>query len=493
MQIFPLSSRLDGLSLFAAITLLFVSHTSGIDIVVQNTSDSGPGSLRQAIIDNNASGGLNTIVFSNVNGSITLTSGELLITKYVTILGPGPRTLAVDGNATSRVFHLSTSNNAVDVFIAGLTITNGAVSGTFPGRVGGGIWNDHGTLTLSNCAIMSNHGSNGPGGAIYNDGGSPATVSDTANLWIIASTVSGNSASNHGGAIFNYGNKGRAFITIVGSTISGNTANGASTVGGAVFNNGNQGLAALGVSASTFSGNSAGEFGGAIYNTGAASGNGLLSLIGSTFSGNSASNSAGGGGIFNNGAGGAASLVIIDTILKTGASGANLVNNGGTVVSHGYNLSSDNGAGLLTHATDRINIDPLLGPLGDNGGPTLTHALLPGSPAIDKGSSFGVTTDQRGEPRPFDFASVPNAAGGDGSDIGAFEVGRPTLNIQQVGNSAVLSWPSNYGDFTLQSSTNVTSSNSWMSADGSAVVVGNQYQQTNGPISASRFFRLRRN
>ena len=67
-------------------------------------------------------------------------------------------------------------------------------------------------------------------------------------------------------------------------------------------------------------------------------------------------------------------------------------------------------------------VDPLLGPLQNNGGPTLTHALLSGSPAIDQGRSFGVTTDQRGHPRPYDFSPIANATGGDGTDIGAFEL-----------------------------------------------------------------------
>ncbi|HPM82318.1 MAG TPA: choice-of-anchor Q domain-containing protein, partial [Candidatus Anammoximicrobium sp.] len=67
------------------------------------------------------------------------------------------------------------------------------------------------------------------------------------------------------------------------------------------------------------------------------------------------------------------------------------------------------------------NVDPLLGPLQDNGGLTLTHALLPSSPAIDKGNSFGFTTDQRGSQRPVDLPAYPNATGGDGSDIGAYE------------------------------------------------------------------------
>jgi len=77
----------------------------------------------------------------------------------------------------------------------------------------------------------------------------------------------------------------------------------------------------------------------------------------------------------------------------------------------------------------------LLGPLQNNGGPTDTHALLPGSPAIDTGISGGPNTDQRGFPRPIDLPSVPNAA--DGSDIGAYEFdGAPALNISLTPVSA---------------------------------------------------------
>lgn len=78
----------------------------------------------------------------------------------------------------------------------------------------------------------------------------------------------------------------------------------------------------------------------------------------------------------------AAMLSFPNTILNGGASGDN---NGGTVTSHGYNISSDNGGGFLTGTGDQIKTDPLLGPLQDHGGPTLTH--LPGldSPAIDAG------------------------------------------------------------------------------------------------------------
>ena len=104
--------------------------------------------------------------------------------------------------------------------------------------------------------------------------------------------------------------------------------------------------------------------------------------------------------------------------------------NSGTVSSRGYNLSSDGGVvnlgtgtGDLNATGDQISTDPMLGPLQNNGGPTFTHALLVGSPAIDTGKDLsGTGQDQRGSVRPFDFACIPNASGGDGSDIGAYEV-----------------------------------------------------------------------
>jgi hypothetical protein len=95
----------------------------------------------------------------------------------------------------------------------------------------------------------------------------------------------------------------------------------------------------------------------------------------------------------------------------------------GTIVSLGYNLTSDNGGGFLTVTGDQINANPLLGPLQNNGGTTPTHALQAGSPAIDAGNSSGSLNDQRGLGflRVVDLL-VPNASGGDGADIGAFEL-----------------------------------------------------------------------
>ena len=124
----------------------------------------------------------------------------------------------------------------------------------------------------------------------------------------------------------------------------------------------------------------------------------------------------------------------------------------------------------FTGAGDQVNKNPLLTPLQNNGGPTLTHGILPGSPAIDQGKNFGLATDQRGAPRLFDFLSITNAGGGDSSDIGAVELGRPTLNIQKMAANALLSWPSFYGDFTLQSGTDLSASNSWANVAGAPAV-----------------------
>jgi hypothetical protein len=89
--------------------------------------------------------------------------------------------------------------------------------------------------------------------------------------------------------------------------------------------------------------------------------------------------------------------------------------------SAGHNLADD-GTCLLEGPGDQPDTDPGLGPLGKNGGPTATMALSYGSPAVDQGTADGLTADQRGRRRPVDLSSIANASGGDGADIGAFEL-----------------------------------------------------------------------
>jgi hypothetical protein len=451
----------------SALCLIALS-TQAATITVINGSDSGPGSLRQALAD--ADDG-DTIDFDASLHYIGLVSGELVVDKSVTISGPGAANLFLDNDLIFRVLHIT---NGVTVSISGLTIVGGeAIVGG-----GGGILNDHSTLTVSNCTIRGNQTVYGRGGGISNDGESGSASLEinnssvifndsdggggiynngylgSATLTINNSTVSGNLAGNDGnagGGIYNDGRVGSATLTINNSTLSDNSAvsagsngggifndgaaggsatltvnnstlsdNSAATFGGGIYNDGLSGSATLTVTNSTISGNSVGTFGGGIYNYGA-SGSATLMVSNSTISGNSAG--FGGGGIHNYGHfGEGATLQIGDTILKTGSSGANIENYEGTVTSHGYNLSSDNGGGLLTATGDQINTDPLLGPLQDNGGPTFTHALLVGSPAIDAGdpnfnpNSFNppMVYDQRGT----GFNRVANGR----IDIGAFEV-----------------------------------------------------------------------
>jgi hypothetical protein len=353
-------------SFLSALCLIALS-TQAATITVTNTNDSGVGSLRQAIA--NANDG-DTIHFG-ITGTITLTTGELLVDKSVTISGLGAASLIVDGNAADRVFHVS---SGVTATIAGLTITNG---NSQPSS-GGGIYNDHATLALDNCTVSGNY-AGWAGGGVHNSSGT---------------------------------------LTVTNSTFSGNWANYLFGVGsgGGIFNEGYDGNATLTVTNSTFSGNYARLIGGGICNDGF--GSATLTVSNSTFSGNSAE--SGGSGIYNGG-----SMTIGSTILNAGAWGENIYNYNGTVTSHGYNLSSDNGGVFLTATGDQINTDPMLGPLQDNGGPTFTHAPLTGSPAIDAGKNFTAgTTDQRGAGfvRMFDDASTANASGGDGTDIGAYEV-----------------------------------------------------------------------
>lgn len=452
---------------FSALCIIALS-TQAATITVTNSDDSGAGSLRQALA--NAVDG-DTINFdSSLNGqTITLTSGQLVVDKSIAINGPGAANLAVNGNAVDRVFYVS---DGLAVTISDLTIENGNVMGL--GGYGGGIFNAHSTLTVSNCTINGNSALHGGGGIFnYGDWDSAAlTVSNctisgnsawyyydgngggisssaffgTATVEILNSIVNDNWAANYGGGIYNGGVSGTATLTVNNSTLSGNSAlyNG---YGGGLYNDGSfwdissSSSATMTINNSTVSGNYVPIYGGGIYNNGFG-GNATLTISNSTLSGNSAisagcvyndgsygnamltlnnstlkSDSPVVGSIINAGWSGNATLAVGNTILSAGSSGVNISNLSATVTSLGYNLSDDDGGGLLNQPGDQINTDPLLGPLQDNGGPTFTHALLPGSPAIDAGDPNFTPPpdyDQRGT----DFPRVFNGR----VDIGAFEV-----------------------------------------------------------------------
>ena len=191
-------------------------------------------------------------------------------------------------------------------------------------------------------------------------------------------------------------------LTVTNSTFSGNSTQ---FSGGGIKNN-----ATLTVTNSTFSGNSAFN-GGGIYNSVATT----LTVTSSTFSENSASQ---GGAIENDG-----TATLKNTIMANSPSGGNC-SNFETLTDGGYNIDDGTTCGFSTTNNSQPSTNPLLDSNGlqDNGGPTKTIALQATSPAIDKGNSFGSTSDQRSVQRPQDAPAIENAPGGDGSDIGAFEV-----------------------------------------------------------------------
>jgi predicted outer membrane repeat protein len=441
--------RIGNLTLAAArsaiVSIVLIGTMAGrlhaVTLTVTSTNDSGPGSLRATLAS--ASDG-DTIDASAVTGTVTLTTGELLVTNSVIILGSGPNQLAVNGNACSRVFNIGPGNT---IMISSLTITNGCCYD--PNYGGGGMLNHSSTLTLSNCTVTGNSIA-GNGGGICN---SPDYWGDAA-LLMANCSVSGNSATYSGGGIFSAGNSyfGRtAYLQILNCTINANMAG---TCGGGVLNSGPEGAySTLVMIFSTISGNSATDSGGGIVNGAGGQGDATVMAISNcTFSSNYAATNGGGiytfsGGTIRNctfsgnsanGTGGAVQsevrsedvqtleianctfsgdlasnggteifnsqgLWIGGSILDPAADGISITNvdlmREGTLTSGGYNLCRDDGGGYLTATGDQINTDPLLGPLATNGGPTLTHRLLCGSPAIDAGDpafSPPPEYDQRG-------------------------------------------------------------------------------------------------
>jgi hypothetical protein len=336
-----------------------------------------------------------------------------------------------------------------------LTVSNSTLSGNSATGPGGGI-DSFGTLTVSNSTLSGNSASNG--GAIWNAG--TLTVSDSTlsgntagqngagietggALTVMGSTLSGNSAGYSGGGIYNYGT-----VTVSHSTLSGNSATGTYVGGGGINNYGT-----LTVSNSTLSGNSASYYGGGIFNNFF----GTLTVSNSTLSGNSAPYGYGGGidtyssyrvtltnvTLTANRAGIGGGLdvlpgsfvfpVLHNTLIAgnfLGATGAtpddvygsldpgsdsNLIGDG-TGMTGLHNGVNGNQVGSAS-----APIDPLLGPLADNGGPTLTHALLSGSPAIDAGNNaYATDWGQRGPGYP----RIVNGI----IDIGAFEVQAPAAS-----------------------------------------------------------------
>jgi CSLREA domain-containing protein len=408
------------------------SVTLVVNSLADNTHLDGVVTLREAIQSANTnttvgdavhdgSGGIDTITFDPTvfaaPQTITLTLGELPITDSVMITGPAA-SLTISGNNISRIFSVDNGNGAsiIDVQIADLTLTDGSDSS------GGAISNLE-NLTLSNCNLFGNSAFS-DGGGLSNEGivrlndcdlagnsaGSGGGIANILQATLTNCTISGNSASFDGGGLSNVGLFATA--TLTSSTLSGNltTTNLFDTPnrGGAIFNSGK-----LILINSTLSENSTPlGSGGGIYN----------GDFTSTFTDTNAtltnctlwSNSAGqsGGGIFN-----INEMTLNNSIVGNSPSGGDVVNHAGLAFAGSHDLIEDGSGGL----PGTLALDPDLSPLADNGGPTLTRAPLPGSPAINAGDN-SLAVDENGVPLAFDqrgpgFARVSGAS----VDIGAFE------------------------------------------------------------------------
>lgn len=338
------------------------------------------------------------------------------VTKNIRIYGSSPALSTVDAATLGRAFFFA---DGTDATLCGLTVTRGNSLN------GGGIFNGTGNLTLSNVLVTNNVTTGavmglGAGGGVHNLGGT---------LTVNNSTFSNNSATRFGGAIFNFtmGN-----VTINNSTLINNLA---SISGGAIDTN----LSTLTINNSTVSGNTATQEGGGLDLNG-----GTIVVRSSTISGNTATIGAGGGAFAANIAGAFSatfinttitnnqsaiggravhndravnSISFVQSIIASQQSTPNCGTSGGPFIANNFNLDDGTTCVGVGIDTDFPSENPNLGPLADNGGPTETHALLPGSQAIDRianASCSLVSIDQRSLPRP--------APPGGACDVGSFEV-----------------------------------------------------------------------
>ena len=422
-----------------ALLAAFAIPASATTLTVDSTGDGaadpshctngtiGDCTLRDAL-DAAADG--DTITFDgSLTGTISLSAGQLLVAKNVTIVGPGAASLAVDAGGASRVFYLQAGATG-DIVMSGLTISGGNVTGDGGGILvknagdssfdsvvvtgntatgnGGGIvfpydGRDH-NQSIANSKIFANASGTNGGGVYFG-----AVLSNSFTQTVSASTIEGNTAAERGGGIYLQEDYAPGFI--VDSTISGNSA----PLGGGVFLNSSP----LTIANSTLTLNSAGDGGGIN-----ASGNSpRLTVLMSTITDNSAGTSGGGIRLSD-------TLNFPTTVTgsivsgnSAGSAGSHDIFSGGSATLNGdsdlfgvVSVSADNTTNVITSTS------PGLGPLADNGGPTRTMSLLAGSPALNAGPATvpvfaGNQFDQRG-------AGYPRVVLG-AVDIGAYEVSTP--------------------------------------------------------------------
>ena len=408
-------------------------------LLVTNTNDGGPGSLRQAITNIGAGG---TIQFdpSLAGQTITLTS-QLAINKNLTIDGSGlyPR-VEISGNNSTRLFYI---NRDLTVTLRNLVLRRGKTTGTSSTNYGGAIFvGSTTTLTLADLEVLEN--TSQQGGAIY--------VSGFAKLVVSSSQFSANSSSQTGGAIYL---QTPLNLTVTGSRFANNSAGSGGAVylyssgkavfeenvfenntaisGGAISSHNSPGVG-LYLRKNLFVNNSASTVGGGIMVERLSSTE--VVIENNTFYGNQAVNSGGGAAIEtgtslinntfshnhvgSNGAslsiGTAVTSELYNNIFANSTGGSECITSDSHGSLKGGNNIVEDGSAPCAIIPGTIVADPMLGALADNSGPTWSMALLPGSPAIDAGEDVNcAAVDQRGVPRPQ----------GSHCDIGAYEYKPP--------------------------------------------------------------------
>lgn len=421
----PVRSLLIAFATLATV-LLPAGSAAALSYPVTSTADTdSKGTLRGSIEEANAHPGADSIPIE-VTGTIELGSALQVVFDPVSIVGPGAGQLEVRradaAGAGFSVFGFST--DAGPSSLTGLTVSNGRAVSSGGFVIGGGIRNAEGSLTLTGVVVRGNEavaegGSDdrAEGGGVYSEG--PLTLREsfvTKNAARASEGTSETVAAGGGVAAFDA-------LTVERSTISGNVAE--ASGGGGIASARGGGLLTpdqTEIELSTISGNSVDAEDGGTQTR--AAGGGITAfeanLTGTTVTGNSATSS---GQALGANLDAFMTTAVRDSIVSNPLGDADSCT--GETVSGGYNLDED-GSCEFEAGSDLVGVPADLDPeLRDNGGPTLTHALLTGSIAIDRGNSFGATTDQRGLSRPSDFPAISNKEGGDGSDIGAFELQVP--------------------------------------------------------------------
>ena len=419
---------------------------------VTSLADAGPNTLRQAILDAALNTEADVIEFELdapiVGVTIVLAQSLNVINDDITIDGssePGVLTgngltiprVTVSGNGVGRVFFVDPTST---LELVELNISDGDATSETTNK-GGGIYNT-GTLFVTTSNITNNTAN--IGGGIANDNGT-VTITHTTLANNTAATEPASFGVRGGGAVANDSGE----VVIDSSTLRDNTASSSSILIPDAFGGGIMNISSIGPTGTvkmyntTVSGNEAGDDAGAFYNQHSDN----ITIVTSTITGNLAASA--GGAIENFG-----TVEVQSTILAGNTSGVSDGNSShdcrslaGVITSNGHNLVGPTCA--FSNPTDlTLGEGPLVGltisgvidtNLDANGGPTLTHALLGTSPAIDTGSCVGIAgntieNDQRSMDRPFDDPAILGILGGDACDIGAFELDGTSCVSRTKGN-----------------------------------------------------------